>query len=1632
MNPYEFRRLWDTLIEEEKYISAIQNWIKKAETNGVDSAVRIIDIKTISSLFLSKQTNCLFPPFMREKMFSKIQNETRIKSLILNPLKNMDYSCPEPKVGEINVLAYDKTNYTGKVFKLKLNLDTVDTYAELNKKYGLSLVEPILTINRQLEKYLGFKLSIKNHFDKDKSLFNFNLLSSVNNQKKINIEEIEGNSIELGAALAYYSSIFNRQLPSDIAVTGELKGSKIHPVKSVYKKIEGALAERPYITRFIIPINTLYKDEKYKLLKYANFNNVRIILRKSIKDSVREENKHTITIYTVNDLNEAIEIIFPEHEKFENKYFQTIIDTYKQMNLWKENDYDFIEYPPKLNKSFVGREVQIKCVQKWISDNKFNGQRTLCISGDPGIGKTALIKNLHNQINQQQLAIVYYFMGQDGKKRCSVDHFFRALSIQIATISGIDIFSTSSDLHGTFVESLNQFDAENSGKKIVFFIDGLDEFIKENPDDQSVIRFLFNTKLSCSLFIIAGQEQVFDPQLLKQDHIDKQIVKLNPLNKIEICEMLKDEIENDPLLKNVPDIESIIGNEYIGQLTKSSAGLPHFIRFFLDEIRSTNKIRQANDIPIGIDKYYMEIYNQLFRMHPRRKSYFDDVFSLLTIVREPLSLDTINTILDKEIGAELLESAKVLLEARKSKSGVTKWDYKYFQYKDYFAAYFNLEYTQDKLLNWCSKWQQNRDPYIAHYYPEHLKENSKFKVLFDIAEKNDNNSFINFQKEHYQFEPSVIFNTSKVALQAAIENIQDTDITKRYTLEMCKFTLIHSNRIWNQTLTPLKALLESGINGAESNLEFIEDRDYKLAWYLLLVWDSITKEKHHYADFMMDKFKRLIGDDKFPEGEIRDVLIVLLLNLYLLGVKIEEGIFQILKPDDQKAFVKKILDNSKLDLDRLRNLILIIKDLLIRNYLFRLLSLRYLKDSIGMRSNELLSFIQPYTSNYYWVLTDYATALVKNKKYEEAENIIFQIPDNFIWQKIVFWVNCGVIYITSISNTSRSKYAFYKAKSLMRQLYPIINSYEIPIKKGINEEQIKCGKTEKQDSPKLSKKEVEKVISILAKSKINYSVAELEIGNVKHAECSFGLSMKYIKKLEDEVDRMDLLLDIFQNLYEISKQFSILSKGIKEEVKKTLGNCLESIPVLKFTKLNENKREELPFKLAQLLIKIDDFDKAKRALRLCKDRSNCRFITANISRRLFKNGTDYRTPKDKWKKELFSIEAEITLQLVLENRTREAICRLEKILNERPSSKIIYDWGIPRILGEIASKFETLNSKHVQSTFRIAEYFLQKTSIGNDEKKVWPLLNLARAMKNVPNRTDKILEILKNAEKYSNNNYKLLNPILETYFICGLTKNAEPLLKQFVDNSIKFGNPDEKILRLIEFIPSCIYSSSKADALLYILNKLKELIILVDNPETQMILWSSTAVELTQAASKLVLDRQVFTDPANELVNEIIKKQENIRIQNQLIKRKSTLIKALDRYHRSASLLRANSKLKWGSHINQIGNSRIKSKALKDITLLKINDENYDDAEYTIDLIQAQISEHLPDIGLALLEKNRKNTFEYLLMNKNAINFVDSAIRMLILIIKFYEFSEEQLLNLRKWIIKFYSYHNNTKISHND
>lgn len=532
-----------------------------------------------------------------------------------------------------------------------------------------------------------------------KFMLNSKQMSWLQNTSIITFESIEGNLIPIELE-EDENSFIDDELVSKILC----QNKNIVPMHPYLVDLNGSLLD-------LFPILYIKEPEKAKRKSLIFFND--------LKDKDNE---------TISYLNYP----FADHIKEKDIYtdFMSVI----RIDEWKNGVTD--EFQQKINELteiFIGREKDLELIDNFIIRNSSG---FLFITGNAGMGKSALIAMAIKSIQEKQKSDIKYIEYFIKRGSCNPRDFLLYMNSKLEAIARTGLVIDERDLRNNFYNRLKQASKKLKGKKIVIFIDGLDEGIKEEVsllndmihDVYPGILVVYSTRFNQA----ANDFYNNLPLGYKEQHM------ISGISEEDIRALLY-EVTNKYELTM----------DYIEEVKDKSAGNPLYVKLLCmaiekGELKANDTIRLTSDY----NDFYKGILDRLEK-EDCSESILKALY-LITTSKDYVSKKFIELVFNHmSVNESAIKSGKAIGQLREiiatNPKNYNEYQLFHESLREYIQANKKDELNEavQNLASFCSTWKELRNyefpikAYPLKYYSSHLREIKDLETLNKLTEDSE-------------------------------------------------------------------------------------------------------------------------------------------------------------------------------------------------------------------------------------------------------------------------------------------------------------------------------------------------------------------------------------------------------------------------------------------------------------------------------------------------------------------------------------------------------------------------------------------------------------------------------------------------------------------------------------------------------------------------------------------------------------------------------------------------------------------------------------------------------------------------------------------------------------------------------
>ncbi len=378
---------------------------------------------------------------------------------------------------------------------------------------------------------------------------------------------------------------------------------------------------------------------------------------------------------------------------------------------------------------FVGRKDELAQLDGLLSA-KLSGK--LIITAKAGFGKTALLANWVARRRGDGCFVACHFFSHRYDATRSVVNAYRNLLRQLFIYHELadeplpdDENSLRDTLYGIVKER-----GARPDEPLIIVLDGLDEA-------EHVFSPPFPVPLPEGVFVVvsARADEGEEPDYLRSWMDVAKRLHLTRLPRIAIADYLRR--AGDGELAAFAEDEG-----FIAQVDETTEGFPLYLRFLIDEMIQAAKAGQdvqavLTRSPRGFGAYVREQLRLLAQVEEvQQKREVQELFALLSVALGALSEDDVQAL----TGLTVFDLRALPWQATRwftiqtRPPAQTLYAFAHALLADEFerALGRQAQDARNKLMDYCSRWQEHRSPYALRHYAEHLIDLGKLAEAVEI------------------------------------------------------------------------------------------------------------------------------------------------------------------------------------------------------------------------------------------------------------------------------------------------------------------------------------------------------------------------------------------------------------------------------------------------------------------------------------------------------------------------------------------------------------------------------------------------------------------------------------------------------------------------------------------------------------------------------------------------------------------------------------------------------------------------------------------------------------------------------------------------------------------------------------
>lgn len=411
----------------------------------------------------------------------------------------------------------------------------------------------------------------------------------------------------------------------------------------------------------------------------------------------------------------------------------------------------------------------------------------LLVEGDPGIGKSALLSQLIQdllgkgnregrspdllklvtELREQGLVVAFHLCYAGNRISVDVLRILSSLMQQLVVQCGQSAFIPPERSSPALLNLVRTVMTQRKGK-VLILIDGIDEALSVQPPHRhtDILETFLPGHLPDGVFILVSARRGILPTRLNP-FIPSLRLELPGLPSEAIGQLLFETLKN----RTRPMDISPFSEKDIEAVWRVSAGNPLYIRMLAEDlVQGRLRVDQAYQLPLGVEGYFEDILRRL--CGNSQWATLQDCLLLLAVSRDYLSVDQVRAITGLtwvKAQEAIEEELQPVLIKDLSSSEVLRYQLFHEKFREFLLDLFlgklpevasrlnrhfvrqarristleagigreHLIRVRQQLLTYCRRWQETGDTYPLLYFPGHLYETDAGEELEGLLRKTD-------------------------------------------------------------------------------------------------------------------------------------------------------------------------------------------------------------------------------------------------------------------------------------------------------------------------------------------------------------------------------------------------------------------------------------------------------------------------------------------------------------------------------------------------------------------------------------------------------------------------------------------------------------------------------------------------------------------------------------------------------------------------------------------------------------------------------------------------------------------------------------------------------------------------------
>lgn len=362
--------------------------------------------------------------------------------------------------------------------------------------------------------------------------------------------------------------------------------------------------------------------------------------------------------------------------------------------------HEFQSLIDERTRDFVGREFIFKAIDEFIQDPEFPSGY-IVISGEPGIGKTALLGQMvkqggyvhHFNIASQNIRLPRDFLGNVCAQlivRYELDHLI--LPPEATQDSGF------------LSQLLSEAASQEQNRPVVLLVDALDE-AEDIGLAPNANRLYLPPSLPEGVFFVVTSREEHDYRLAVDRREDIYLRDDDPHNLEDVRRYIRNFIQahRDEMVPRIKEW-NVEEDEFVEVITEKSQGnfmyLVHVLRDIRTRRLTATNVDNIRKLPRGLKDYYQRHWRSMKDQDKDHfEKYYQPVVCILATVREPVHIEQVAewTRLEPPAITQVIQTWREFLNEDEDEEGDALYRIYHTSFQDFLQEEVGLKYYHDRI-----------------------------------------------------------------------------------------------------------------------------------------------------------------------------------------------------------------------------------------------------------------------------------------------------------------------------------------------------------------------------------------------------------------------------------------------------------------------------------------------------------------------------------------------------------------------------------------------------------------------------------------------------------------------------------------------------------------------------------------------------------------------------------------------------------------------------------------------------------------------------------------------------------------------------------------------------------------------